>query len=131
MEGLGNVSFCGIIDSRGVYTVLRHSAVSFVPLVNSSLADSVPTKMFEAIGCGCPVLLAAQGDSVKILDDLKLGVAVAPEDFEMLKEAFSKLVDEPYPDDVVEVAMKRVAEAYSRQSEAEKLAIIIEELGRR
>ena len=129
-ENLSNVSFCGLLDSQGVYTVLKHAAVSLVPLVNSNLTDSVPTKMFEAIGCGCPVLLAAQGDSVSILEDLRLGIAAAPEDFGALQLAFNKLVDNPYTKEVVSFAKKRVIEAYSRQAEAEKLAIIIEELCR-
>ncbi|WP_350454600.1 glycosyltransferase family 4 protein [Slackia heliotrinireducens] len=130
-EAIANVRFCGLLDSQGVYTVLRHSAVSFVPLVNSNLSDSVPTKMFEAIGCGCPVLLAAQGDSVRILDDLKLGIAAAPEDFDQLRAALDRLVDEPFSAERVAVARKRVAESYSRQSEAEKLAILIDEICRR
>ena len=31
-EGIGNVEFCGKVDGRGVYTVLRHAAVAYVPL---------------------------------------------------------------------------------------------------
>ena len=49
--------------NEDMYTILKHSQMSFVPLVNDKLKDSVPTKMFEALGVGCPVLLAAAGDS--------------------------------------------------------------------
>ena len=127
-EGLDNVHFCGMLDSRGVYTVLKHAAVSFVPLVNSKLVDSVPTKIFEAVSCGCPVLLAAKGDSTRVLDDLKLGVAVPPEDFGQLCAAFNGLLDKPYSSDAIETAKKHVAEAYSRQSEVKKLSVLIDEI---
>lgn len=88
VEGLSNVEFCGSVDARGVYTVLRYSALSYVPLVSSRLRDSVPTKLYECVACGCPVLLAAQGDSVDLLEETGLGAHAAPEDHEGLLRAF-------------------------------------------
>ena len=38
-----------------------------------NLLDSVPTKMFDALGVGCPVLLYAKGDSADVLNESKLG----------------------------------------------------------
>ena len=79
-EGITNVEFCGTVDAAGVYTVLKHSALAYVPLVSSRLKDSIPTKLYECIACGCPVLLAAQGDSVDLLEESGLGKHAAPED---------------------------------------------------
>lgn len=88
---LDNVVFPGRLPNAQMYTVLKSAQMSFVSLVNENLKDSVPTKMFEALGVGCPVLLAAVGDAADILEECKLGIAVKPNDNDALWSAFLKL----------------------------------------
>lgn len=88
---LDEVKFPGRLPNVDMYTILTHSKMSFVSLVNDRLKDSVPTKMFEALGVGCPVLLAAAGDAANILNECELGIAVRPNDEEALWDAFSKM----------------------------------------
>lgn len=90
-QGLDNVVFAGRLPNAEMYTVLSTAQLSFVSLVNENLKDSVPTKMFEALGVGCPVLLSAVGDSAEILNASRLGVAVHPNDEEALWDAFYDL----------------------------------------
>lgn len=70
---LNNIFVLGKIDYSKVYTLLKYSKISFISLKNNNMQDSIPTKMFDALGVGCPVLLLAKGDSVKILEESKLG----------------------------------------------------------
>lgn len=114
-EGIGNVAFCGKVDARGVYTVLKHAAVSYVPLVSSRLRDSIPTKMYEALACGCPVLLAAEGDAADLLDECGLGAHAAPEDPAALLAAFDRLTERPFSDAERAAASAWVVENHSRQ----------------
>ena len=124
-EGLGNVEFCGSVDARGVYTVLRHSALSYVPLVSSRLTDSIPTKLYECVSCGCPVLLAAQGDSVDLLEETGLGEHAAPEDSEELLRAFDKLIDRGFTVEEKTAAARGMITAHSRQKAAREFAGIL------
>ncbi|MBQ6382420.1 MAG: glycosyltransferase family 4 protein, partial [Clostridia bacterium] len=55
--GLNNVLFCGPLPFDQVHTVLHYAAVSFISLKSSRMQDSIPTKLYEALGIGCPVLL--------------------------------------------------------------------------
>lgn len=87
---LDNVLFPGRLPNSHMYTVLNSAQLSFVSLVNENLKDSVPTKMFESLGVGCPVLLAAVGDAADVLEESKLGVAVRPNDDDALWSAFVK-----------------------------------------
>lgn len=121
-EGLGNVEFCGSVDVRGVYTVLRHSAFSYVPLVSSRLRDSIPTKLYECVACGCPVLLAAQGDSVDLLEETGLGAHAAPEDSEGLLRAFDELVACGFGVEEKAIAAQGMLAAHSRQKVAREFA---------
>ena len=127
-EGLDNVEFCGRVDAKGAYTVLKHATLAYVPLLNSSLSDSVPTKMFEALGCGCPVLLAANGESTHILDECGLGLHVRPEDALGLQAAFEALIEDPYPQEQKNNASAHVVRHYSRQTAARHLAELIASL---
>lgn len=128
-ESIGNVEFCGTVGARGVYTVLHRANLAYVPLVSSRLRDSVPTKMFEALACGCPVLLAAQGDAADLLDSCGLGAHAAPEDTEALLAAFDRLVGHSFSDEERVAASRWTAENHSRQKFARVFAEEIGKLG--
>lgn len=124
-EGLGNVEFCGSVDARGVYTVLKHSALSYVPLVSSRLKDSIPTKLYECVACGCPVLLAAQGDSVDLLEETGLGAHAVPEDPEGLLRAFDELMAREFTPEERAAASRSMLEDHSRQKAARDFAALL------
>ncbi|MBQ3499526.1 MAG: glycosyltransferase family 4 protein [Clostridia bacterium] len=128
-NGLDNVVFAGRIPNASIYTVLHLADMSFVSLVNEKLKDSVPTKLFEALGAGCPVLLAAAGDSVDILEECGLGIAVYPNDSKALWEGFLKLYnDHGEILNKAEQAKRVVLDKYSRQKAAELLETELQEI---
>ena len=127
-EGLGNVSFCGTVNARGVRTVLSHSALSYIPLVSSRLRDSIPTKLYEALACGCPVLLAAKGDAADLLDESRLGLHAAPEDGAALLAAFDRLIEHPYSAAERVAASRWVVKHHSRQLFAASFVSLIKGL---
>lgn len=121
-HGLSNVVFAGRIPNKEIFTVLSCAQMVFVPLVNSNLKDSIPTKLYESLGVGCPVLLAAEGDSAELVKDCKLGVAVSPNDDEGLWNALLDLYNnrEAYMAHK-EYSRNRILTRYSRQKTAEIL----------
>ena len=123
---LDNVVFAGRVPNERMYTVLKAAQLSFVSLVNENLKDSVPTKMFEALGVGCPVLLSAVGDAADILNACGLGIAVYPNDDEMLWNAFLDLYE--HTDEYLQHRERTktvMLEQYSRQKAA---AVLEQEL---
>lgn len=126
---LDNFSFEGRLSNKDMKTVLAASDINFVSLVNENLRDSVPTKLYEALGVGCPVLLAAQGDSAEILNETGLGISVRPNDKKALWEAFNFLYTNP--DEIVkrkETSIMMMKTKYSLQQSAQKFAEEIEKL---
>lgn len=91
--GLNNVHFCGILPHEKVLTLLSKAKISFIPLKNSTMKDSIPTKVYEALGIGCPVLLVAEGDSCDIVNESGLGKCVSPEHPEQLVDVFDEMVE--------------------------------------
>lgn len=116
---LDQVFFPGRLPNEQMYTILKHAQVSFVSLVNENLKDSVPTKMFEALGAGCPVLLAASGDAADILNECRFGRVVRPNDSEGLWNAFREMKAEmPEIMKNQRHAERIILETYSRQRAA-------------
>lgn len=91
--GLENVHFCGVLPHEKVFTLLSKAKISFIPLKSANMRDSIPTKVYEALGIGCPVLLVAEGDACGIVQETKMGRCVSPEHPELLAETFDDMVD--------------------------------------
>ncbi len=116
---LKNISLEGKIDYCKVYTILKYSKISFISLKNNKMTDSIPTKMFDALGIGCPILLLAKGDSCSVLDEVHLGEHA--ENIEELKTKFKYMIENyekytKYKENSMNYIMKR----YSRREIAKK-----------
>ncbi len=118
-RGLNNVHFCGVLPHEKVYTLLSYAKISFISLKNSNMKDSIPTKVYEALGIGCPVLLVADGDSCDIVNESQLGRCVSPDHTEDLAEVFDEMVENYSAYSTQRTgAMKLMREKYSRQQVA-------------
>ena len=115
-RGLDNVRFCGVLPHEKVFTLLSYVKMSFIPLKNSNMKDSIPTKVYEALGIGCPVLLVAEGDSCDIVNESEMGRCVSPDHTEQLAAVFDEMVENysKYSEHRTE-ARKLMHEKYSRQ----------------
>ena len=121
-EGLTNVKFCGVVEHSKVFSILSRAKLSFIPLKNSNMKDSVPTKVYEALGIGCPVLLVAEGDSADIVADAGLGRSISPDEPEKLVDVFDDMIDHYNDFDAHrDEAIRLMHDKYSRQKIAEEL----------
>jgi len=125
---LTNFSFEGRLPNKDMRTVLEASDINYVSLVNANLKDSVPTKLYEALGVGCPVLLVAEGDSTDVLNDTGLGITVSPNDKEKLWQCFISMNSSLKTINTKkEQAMEIIKNKYSLQRSAE---MIVDEMER-
>lgn len=129
LKNLSNIKFLGRMPSSKIYTFLKCGKLSFVALKNSNLLDSVPTKLLEALGVGCPVLLVASGEAVEILENSTLGEHIKPEDRENLLATFYKMYNnyEEY-EKRREYSKKYIEENFSRKMIACKLEQELEKI---
>jgi glycosyltransferase involved in cell wall biosynthesis len=77
--GLRNVRFEDPIPAADVPALLASSDIALVPL-KLHLPGAVPSKVYEAMASGRPMLLAADGEAAKIVRESGAGVAVGPGD---------------------------------------------------
>ncbi len=125
--GLNSIKFIGAQPYEKILTFLKYAGASIVPLKNKNLKDSVPTKMLEALGGGCPVLLSADGESAEILRESRGGIVVDPGDSEALKEAILYLYNNPdVAKEMSSKGMLYVLNNFTRDRIAQSLSEVLE-----
>jgi glycosyltransferase involved in cell wall biosynthesis len=91
-RGLGNVRFHSQVEPKDVPLLLAASDALLVPLSSHpTFADFVPSKLIDYMAVGRPVVLAAAGESARLLDRAGAGIVVAPEDPDALAAAVRRL----------------------------------------
>jgi glycosyltransferase involved in cell wall biosynthesis len=92
-ERLRNVRF---VDSRPREEMPSYWSISdatIVPLRRDPLfRTTVPSKMFEAMGMGIPILLGVEGEARRLVEEADAGIAFPPEDSEQLMSAIRRLM---------------------------------------
>ena len=90
--GLRNVTFLGPRPWAEMPGFLRASDVSVIHLLDSPLFRTViPSKMFEVMASGRPIVMGVRGEAAAILEEARAGVAIAPESAEEMRDAVLEL----------------------------------------
>lgn len=80
---LNNVRFLGPYPREMIPTILASSDIALVPL-RTRIPGAVPSKLYEAMAAGLPVILIANGEAADIVKDTQAGIVVQPGDVESL-----------------------------------------------
>jgi glycosyltransferase involved in cell wall biosynthesis len=82
----------GLVSHEAAHDVMAASDVALVLLKRSDLFLTVlPSKMFEAMGAGKPIVLGVAGEARETLERAGAGIAVTPESAEELAAAIRTL----------------------------------------
>jgi colanic acid biosynthesis glycosyl transferase WcaI len=91
---LNNVLFLGPRPRDDVPALLASADIALVPL-GTELPGAVPSKLYEAMGSGLPVVAVASGEPAEIVEKTGCGLAVKPHDIDALAAAIKSLVLQP------------------------------------
>ena len=87
-----------------------------------SIPGAVPSKIYEAMATGIPILLIADGEPARRIDEAQCGLAVAPGDSAAARAAFLRLAGDVTLRDKLGAAGRIAAETiYNRDRIAERL----------
>ena len=93
--GLANVTMLAEVPRCRMPAYLSAADVALVPLRRLALFHgAVPSKMFDAWACGCPVILSIEGEAREVLERAQAGVFVQPENPEEMVQAILHLKNE-------------------------------------
>lgn len=89
---LTNVTFLGSQPREVIPDYYRISDITVVPLRNVQLFEStIPSKMFEVMACGIPIILGVKGEAATIVKHAEAGLCITPESADELVEAVCHL----------------------------------------
>jgi len=63
--------------------------------LKGQIPGAVPSKLYEAMACGRPVILVAEGEAAEIVRQHEAGMVIEPGDTRALAQAFTVLRDNP------------------------------------
>ena len=128
-RGLENVVFVGPVSKEEVKQYWRLCDVALVLLKDVPLfLHVIPSKMFEAMGTGRPIILGVRGESQELLQEAVAGIVIPPENPQALAEAITKVMDNPSLCRDMGVAGRKFVEAkFDRQRLALDMLKVLEE----
>jgi len=95
-RALANVTFHPNLPLDEVAPILAASDALLVPLAApATFADFVPSKLFDFMATGRPVIVSAAGEAARLVDRTGAGIAVQPEDPAALATAARWLAEHP------------------------------------
>jgi len=128
-QGLHNITFLDRAPHKDAINLLGAFDVALILLKNTPLFRTViPSKTFEAMALGKPIILGAKGESLDLIEEHQCGLGTEPEDATALVENIRRLQE----DNQLYVAMskqgkKAIKEKYDREELARKMLEIIED----
>ena len=88
--------FTGLLPRQQIADILAASDITLVTLKPAETFKSVlPSKMFEAMAAGKPIVLAVEGEARQVLEQAQAGLPVPPGDAVALARAVAKLAQKP------------------------------------
>lgn len=126
-KGLSNVLF---IDAQPKHMIPKFYGISdvcLIPLRNIELFKTfIPSKMFEILACGVPIVASVEGEAAEILRESGGAIVVPPEDVNAIKEAIIRIKTHPeLKGEMGEKGLKFVKKYYTRQALSNKYLDII------
>jgi glycosyltransferase involved in cell wall biosynthesis len=91
-QGITNVRFIDSQPKEMIPEFYSISDVCLIPLKNIQLFKTfIPSKMFEIMACGVPIVASLEGEAADILTESKAALVVHPDNDEEIKQAILKL----------------------------------------
>ncbi len=123
---LENVTFLDTVPKEEVVRYWSLLDVSIIHLKKSNLFKTViPSKLFECMGMGIPVLHGVQGESAEIVKKEQAGLTFEPENAGELADKLCQLRDSPFVLEQMTKASLAAAKHYSREELARKMLSIL------
>lgn len=127
---LRNVRLTGYLARAEVLEVYRRSDILFAQLKDAPTlnATSLPSKLYEYMATGKPIVYAGKGLAAETVDRIGCGVSVAPEASEAIAEAIGELLgDEARMDEMGAKGRTFVEMGADRETAFEELAAALRE----
>jgi glycosyltransferase involved in cell wall biosynthesis len=129
-KDISNVKFIDSQPKEMIPEFYNTSDLCLIPLKNIELFKTfIPSKMFEIMACGVPIVASLEGEAADILNESKAAEVVKPDNAEEIKQAIIKIKnDKVLYKRLTENGPAFVEQNYSRKKLAKEYLEIIREV---
>lgn len=113
--GLHNVTFLDPIPKEKMPRIVASVDICLIPL-KIYIPGAVPSKLYEAMASGCPVLLIAEGEAADIVNGSQAGIVVKPGDIDAIVRGVETFVADPFLREQMGKAGREVVRKYYDRS---------------
>lgn len=126
------VDYKGVVSRSEIADILSKSNIGLSTLLNVgqySMIDTLPTKVYEYMSMGLPVIISDTNYARKLIEEYKFGICVDPEDIEDIANQITYLLSNPsIAKQMGENGKRAVLEKYNWSTEEKKLIELYKEL---
>ncbi|MYL36422.1 glycosyltransferase family 4 protein [Halobacillus litoralis] len=128
-QSISNVKFIESQSKEMIPEFYNTSDLSLIPLKNIELFKTfIPSKMFEIMACGVPIVASLEGEAAEILEQSKASIVVDPDNVEGIMNAIIKVKnDKALYEDLKRNGPDFVEKNYSRYKLAEYYLKVLSE----
>ena len=132
IPGEGTLTFLGRINREQVCEVYKRSVIGVSSILNVGqydMAENLPTKVYECMAMGLPVILTRNPFNEKMIEKYRFGVCVDPKNIDEFANAISDLLENPEKaQEMGKNGRKAVKELFNWELEQEKLFTLYEDI---
>jgi len=125
--GLTNIVFYGIRPKSEMPAILASMDVALIPL-GMELPGAMPSKSYEALACGLPLVVASRGDIAQFVARHGVGLAVEPGNAEALAGLVRQVADDPDLRRRLSLRSRQAAQEFDRDVVARRTSKLFEDL---
>jgi colanic acid biosynthesis glycosyl transferase WcaI len=127
-RGLDNILFLPMQPKERIAAIWSLCDAALIHLKDDpAFAEVIPSKIFEAMAMGLPLLLVApKGEATEIVESEKAGLVVAAADPGALADAVTRLADDGALRDALAAAALTAVPRYSRKRQADEMIEVFE-----
>lgn len=94
------IYYHGVVSRQELPNILQTADLTLVPLVKH-IYGAVPSKIYESMAAGLPIMFVGEGEGARIVQENKIGLVAPAKDYAMLKANIQYIVS--HPDDMIEM----------------------------
>ena len=95
------IYYHGVVSGKELPSKLMEADMSLIPLVKN-ICGAVPSKIYESMAAGLPIMFLGEGEGARIVRDNKIGLVARSRDYESLVDNIRYAVS--HPDEMKEMA---------------------------
>lgn len=88
------IYYHGVVSRQVLPIELKKANMTLIPLVKN-IYGAVPSKIYESMAAGLPIMFVGEGEGARIINDNKIGLVTHAKDYEELKKNIKYAVSHP------------------------------------